>query len=113
MRYGTITTANVDEFAAKLEKMLTDKAYVFVYANEFFGYRPEVRTDQRLESVKVLRMEEHPDHATVMISDTYGVGSISKDAEFSFDHEYDPRTLHVEHKAPAGHNMHWVWKVQE
>lgn len=110
MRYGELTSTNIEQFAEKMRGMLEGKPYIFVSANEALGYRPEIRQNQKLESLRVCRYSDT--HSGVMF--TYGVGSISagEGARFTFDHEHDPQELRVEHKAPAGNAMWWVWKVQ-
>ena len=41
---GMLTTQNIDQVADLLRHLLTGKKYTFVAANEYYEYKPEVRT---------------------------------------------------------------------
>jgi hypothetical protein len=53
---GWLTLDNLDNVAARIQRMLTGQRFTFVAVNELFGDRPEVRTGNRLrEPVRAYR----------------------------------------------------------
>jgi hypothetical protein len=111
---GTLTIENVPAVAGLIRELLAGKRYTFVACNEFFGFKPEVRTGQTLKPSRgkgdpVNCYGETPDHAGFHINDTYGVWGLSTsqkgggyDSDFNapyFVFEWDKVTVTL--RAPA------------
>ncbi|MBD3244967.1 MAG: hypothetical protein GF335_03165 [Candidatus Moranbacteria bacterium] len=129
--YGVLTIENLQQVADLLLQLLDGKRYTFVAANEFFRFKPEVRTGQTLShkgattgkaiNVYYDEKENPPKHAGFNVGDTYGVWGCSTnlatdeyDNEFNnpyFVFEYNKVT--ITHRAPAGHLLYWVVAIEQ
>lgn len=129
--YGMLTIDNIQQVTNLLLQLLDGRRYTFVAANEFFRFKPEVRTGQRLNhkgatSGKAIsaycdEKETPPRHAGFNVVDTYGVWGCSTnlvenryDSEFNnpyFVFEYNKVT--ITHRAPAGHLLYWVAAIEQ
>jgi hypothetical protein len=121
---GTLTTQNIEEVAEKIEATLTGKTYTFVSANEIFGFEPRVRVNQRLKEEDALHVWEDegcpPKYKGFHFGDSYGVWGLStSQQENGFDTEYNApyvvikwNTITIKHRAPAGHLLYWVIRLQ-
>lgn len=124
---GMLTTKNIDQVAKLLHQLLDGNKHTFVSANEFYGFKPKVETDQKLtpektESGKAINVSHHAkDHASLFITHSGGVLICSTnlvediyDPNFKnpyFNFEDDKVT--ITHRADAGQVLHWVAAVQK
>ncbi|MFA6437280.1 MAG: hypothetical protein WC242_03885 [Candidatus Paceibacterota bacterium] len=122
-----LTILNIDDVANLLQQLLTGKRYAFVAANEDRGFKPEVRTGQRLESdradkpsITVYRDDPGNTFAGFNVSDTDGVWGCSTSLR---EDEYDPTfknpyiifendKVTIIHCAQAGNKLYWVIAVE-
>jgi hypothetical protein len=128
--YGTVYVGNVEEVGRAILEVLRGKPYTFVAANEYFGFKPKVRTGQRLREegdgspLSVHRDEDNdpPRYAGFNFCDTYGVWGIStSQQEPGYDPEFNAPYVRIEHghtvsitqRAAAGHLIHWVAAVEK
>lgn len=77
---GTLTVNNIEQVCALLVKLLEGKTYTFIASSEASGFRPTVRTKQRLapqdtNSKKAISIfyGDNGQYAGFNVSDTYGV----------------------------------------
>lgn len=125
--FGYLTTENADAVAKRLQAMLVGKRYTFVAVNEYLGYRPEVRTSQRLkpgnrakDNGTGINVWSDDGRTGITVDDTYGVWGVSTSAstEKDFD-KYTPfldftdHQVQIHHLAPAGHQLMWVIAVED
>ena len=129
--YGMLTIENVQQIADLLLQLLDGKRYTFVAANEFFRFKPEVRTGQTLDhkgarSGKAIGIysdekDTPPRHAGFNVGDTYGVWGCSTNlAENKYDPEFNNpyfvfeyNKVTITHRAPAGHLLYWVAAIEQ
>jgi len=123
--YATLCLENLEEVAQLILEELEGKTYTFVAANEFFKYKPDVRTNQRLKdepfSLYFDDNNDPPQFGGFHFSDSYGVWGLSTsqqepDYDPSFDNphvaiEWDG-TITMTHRAPAGNKIYWVISPQ-
>lgn len=120
--HGMLTVKNVQQVADLLFKLLDGKYYTFIAANEFFQFRPEVKTRQYLsnhkESISAYcdKKNTPPKHAGFNVDDISGVWGCStnltedkKDPKFKnpyivFEHD---RVI-ITHRTPARDLLYWV-----
>ena len=117
---GTLTMDNIEEVANMIVDILRDKKYVFVSANEFYDYKPDVRTNQKLKQ-DALKVRVKDDYAWFDIWHSYGVWSLSTTQksggyDASFDNPYvsiEYNTIKITHKLWYGNKVYWVIRVQD
>lgn len=115
---GMLTIENIEEVANMIVDILHDKQYVFVSANEFFDYKPDVRVNQKLKQ-DALSVWIEDGYAGFNICDSYGVWGLSamqKGYNASFDAPYveiEYNTIKITHKAGSGNKIYWVITAQE
>jgi len=124
---GMLTVKNIEQVANLLRHLLKEKRYTFIAANESFGFKPEVRTNQELKSgragndpINVYYDEDSKRFAGFNICDSYGVwGCSTRLQEDQYDNEFknpylvfDLDRVTITHRAPAGHKLHWVAVIE-
>lgn len=127
--HGMLTVNNVEQVADLLRQLLTGKRYTFVAVNEFYGFKPEVRTSQKLKPkinssnpINVYYDDTGAKRfAGFSVSDSYGVWSFStnlqedqddpgsKNPHFSF--EWDKVTIIF--RLSGGNLVYWVAAVEK
>lgn len=120
--YGNLTIDNIEQVVGLLRKLLAGKKYTFVSVNEYFGYKPEVRTGQEIEPQKATNKDAFsfwydkdnapPLYAGFNVVDTHGVWGLSTSATEQPYLRFEWNKVAIEHKAPAGHKMFWVVAVE-
>jgi hypothetical protein len=127
--FGTMTIENTDQIVARLRRMLEGKKYTFVAANEFFRYKPEVRTGQRLDpkgckggdALMLFSDDVNGKFKGFSVGDIHGVWGCTTTAtnEHKHDNYNNPyfhfewdHTVTITHRAPAGHLLYWVVAVE-
>ena len=124
--HGTLTLENLEEVAAMIGDLLDGKRYTFVACNEYFKFKPEVRTGQELNhkgatsghaiSTYFDNEQSPPRFGGFNIGDTYGVWGCST-ASSAEGYHYDPTyeaphvsidwgKVTITHRAPAGHLLY-------
>ena len=101
--------------------MRKEKRYTFVACNEFFDFKPEVRTGQELKednpvSYWIDENNNPPLHAGFNVNDSYGVWGLStSQKENKYDNEFnapyvvfDYNQIKITLRAPAGHKIYWT-----
>lgn len=124
---GYLALENAEAVATRIRSMIGDgQRYTWVAANEFFGYRPEVRTSQIADGVKFTTgdLEDGRQMAHITVPDTYGVWGLdttaptedaARDASIH-DQVYLTFTRRVIEMAlyvPAGHHLYWVLALED
>ena len=130
--FGTLTLENLEEVAAMIGDLLDGKRYTFVACNEYFKFKPEVRTGQELNhkgsangrAINAWLDDEEtpPRFGGFNIGDTYGVWGCTTNVNAE-GHHYDPTfnapylsfdwgKVTITHRAPAGHLLYWVAAVE-
>ena len=117
---GMLTIENVEKVAELFRELLQGKRYTFVSANEFFGFKPEVRTRQRLafqksDPIQAFK-EKDGKSAGIMVHAPFGVWSIhtnlaknQHDPEFKNPYlAFDWNRVTITHRAPGGNKLYWV-----
>lgn len=124
--YGMLTVENIERVADLLRQLLKGKRYTFVAANEFFGFKPEVRTNQELkpsttgDPINVYYDKDGKRFAGFNVCDSYGVWGCSTSLqEEQYDHEFknpyfvfEWNKVTITHCAPAGHKLYWVAAIE-
>lgn len=125
---GYLTLENAEAVADRIRSMIGDgQRYTWVAANEYFGYKPEVRTSQVATKVSFdsdLKYSDGAPWAHLNVVDTYGIWGLSADAAdeaaaiaqdkrhrtfLTFDH----RKLTIDLYAPGGNHMWWVVALED
>ena len=128
--YGMLTVKNVEEVAARLRRLLSDKRYTFATYNECFPEQLEVRTGQRLKPPSAA----HPDPVTTHgdkdgkgrfagfnVSDSYGSwGASTNLQEDVYDRTlqnpyfvFEENRFTMAHRAGAGNKLIWAVAVEQ
>ena len=124
--HGMLTVKNIERVADLLRQLLNEKRYTFVAANECFDFRPEVRTNQKLEPstagdpISVYHDKDQGQFACFSVRDSYGVWGCSTNLqEESYDHEFknpyfvfERNKVNITHRAPAGNKLYWVAAIE-
>lgn len=118
--FGTLAIDNCEEVANMIYELLKDKTYTFVSANEYFGYKPEVRTNQKLHGDNPKTWVRSED-AGFNFEDAYSVWGLStSQKEAGYDPKFNAPYIVIEyskititHKAPSGNKLYWVIAIQE
>lgn len=119
---GYLTLDNAAAVTERIRSMIGDEQpYTWVAANEYFGYRPEVRTGQTAKDIGLDTEREVAGEpwAHISVLDSYGVWGFHTTAATQAearDMDVKQRTLltfergklTVELYAPAGNHMFWV-----
>lgn len=128
--YGMLTIENLENVVDLLKQLLDGKKYTFVACNEFFDFKPEVRTGQMVDhkgatsgnafSIWWDEKNNPPHYGGFNVGDTYGVWGCSTTAtdEVKHDNEnpyfvFEGNKVTITHKAPAGHLLYWVAAVEK
>lgn len=121
--YGYLTLENAEAVADRIRSMIGDgQPYTWVAANEYFGYKPEVRTSQvasKVEFNQDLRLSDGTPWAHLTVVDTYGIWGLhatAADDAAACEADKKDRTvlkfgyrkLTIDLYAPGGNHMWWV-----
>lgn len=126
---GMLTVKNIEQVADLLRKLLNGKRYTFVAAHESRGFKPEVRTNQKLNSsipgvANSIRTycnnEEGKQFAGFLVNDSYGVWGCSTclledthDPKFKNPHiEFDGDKVTIIHRPSARNKLYWVAAIE-
>ena len=118
---GNLTVDNIKDVVGLFRRLLDGEVYTFVSANEFFGFKPDVRTDQKVEHKKAtngnafgvwFEDSDSPSCAGFNVVDTYGVWGLSTSASEQPYISFEWNKVTIKHRAGAGHNLWWVIAVQ-
>ncbi len=118
--FGVMTTWNAEEIANRLRVLLSGKLFTFVTVNGNMNETlpPEVRTSQTMTSVQFSMLA--PDHAHVVVNDSYGVWGLSSTTEDCFnvgDYKnpyfiFERDSVAIVHRSMAGGLLRWVATVE-
>jgi hypothetical protein len=115
--FGYITRDNVVDLHERVRALLFDdegkpRRYTWVAAYEYAGYRPEVRTGQTVEEVKLTT----GDRFAIQVLDSYGVWALSVPQVADDYRMYvviSDRHMQVRLRTPEGRMAWWHLALEE
>lgn len=125
---GYFAIENAEAVAERIRSMIGDgQRYTFVVANEYFAYRPEVRTSEVARDLRVSVDAEPNEHgrryAHIGVVDSWSWGLLTEaetEAAARDGRERDQvrvtfgrRQLAIEHFAPAGNRLFWTVALED
>ena len=124
--FGTVTKSNIEPLRDRIANLLAGNRFTMVTVNECNGFRPETRVHQVLKGSVSGAPDGDPSHvhfhppAQITVCDSYGVWSISTNAESGRDTTAigspyvvcNEHQLTIEFVAIAGFKVFWQVTIE-